>query len=217
MIACLVSLSPASSPQACPNLPLNAVLLGGNKQAPAGWVLHKQFMDLENVALEAAEKPCANWAWVAGIVAMAEARGARIEQQYLVDRLYGGSVCLTSPGDLDDLAQRISHEYVLSDGQKFRLAAQFTPGAPTRADPLIVHVRQGLPLMLLWRDHTYLLTGLNYDEYVAPTGNKMFIITELRLFDAAAQGAESAVKFVRERDDPDDLKGVLDLSVIYPK
>ena len=71
--------------------------------------------------------------------------------------------------------------------------------------------------MLLWRDHTYLLTGLNYDEYVAPTGNKMFIITELRLFDAAAQGAESAVKFVRERDDPDDLKGVLDLSVIYPK
>ena len=213
---CALSVSALFSLQLRPNFsPAHQIfaLFGAAKKLPTGWVLHKQSQDLDKIDLKVAEKPCANWAWVAGIVALAQVQGARMDQQYLVDRLYGGSVCVRSAGDMGDLAQRISRDYVLADGQSFRLTAHFTPGAPSQADPLILSIRQGVPLMVVWRDHAYVLTGLDYDEYVAPTGNKIFIITELRLFDPAAEGEKSVAKFVRERDNPDDLTGILDLTI----
>ena len=191
-------------------------LFGGKTQPPPGWMLHKQNVSLEKAELRAAERPCANWSWVTGIVDMAEMRGAHLDQQYLVDRLYGGSVCLDSPGDLDDLAQRISHDYVLPDGQKFVLSAKFTPGCPTQADSLILSVRQQRPIMMLWHNRSYVLTGMIYDEYIAPTGNKMFIVKELQFFDPAGEEGKRAISFVRDRDNPDDLNGVIELS-IYPK
>lgn len=197
-------------------LPLNAGLFGlfgGNKQPPPGWMLRKQHVDIGDIQLKAADRVCENWSWVAGITDMAEIRGAHIDQQYLVDRLYGGSVCLSSAGDFDELARRISHEYVLIDGQKFRIEAQFTAGAPTQADPLIVSIRQARPLMMVWRNRAYLLTGMDYDEYTAPTGSKMFMVTTLRLFDPAAQEGKHDVVFSRDQDNPDDLNGVLELSV----
>lgn len=183
---------------------------------PAGWVLHKLSANLEHTSFKVAEKACDNWTWVATITAMAADRGAHIEQQYLIDRLYGGSICTSLALDAETLARQISHEYVLADGQKFRIEAQFSRGAPTQPDPLIVAVRQNRPLILLWQNRPYLLTGVNYDEYTAPTGNKLLIVTELKLFDPAADALKHELTFVREDDNPDDLNGVLDLNV-YPK
>src|SRR5690242_17261516 len=71
--------------------PLNA-LFGAKHKPPAGWILRKQNADLEKTDFKVAEKACENWTWVAAIVAMAAYRGAHIDQQYLIDRLYGGSV-----------------------------------------------------------------------------------------------------------------------------
>jgi hypothetical protein len=193
-----------------------ASIFGGKKHVqriPSGWMLHKQSVTVETVDLKPAAKSCENWSWVAGISDMAAAQGVQIDQQYMVDRLYGGSVCLPSAGDPSDLAQRISHDYVLPDGQKFQFAAQFTPGAPAQADPLILALRQSRPPMLFWRNRGYLLTGIDYDEYVAPTGNKIFIVTELKLFDPAAEEGKRDLTFSRERDDPADINGIFDLSV----
>lgn len=183
------------------------------KQPPPNWVLHNQKVELSKVAFEAAEKPCGNWAWVAAVTNMAALGGARLNQSYLVDRLYGGSLCLPSAGDSAALARQISHEYVLADGQKFTLLAEFRPGVPTQPDPLIFALRQDHPLMLLWGNKSYLLTGMSYDEYVAPTGNKMFIITELRLFDPLADADKAEVVFSRDQDNPAEVNGILELSV----
>jgi hypothetical protein len=210
---------PTPALSALPFSALNAGLFGlfgGSKQAPPGWMLRKQSVQIDKVDLKSADKPCGNWGWVAGIVDMASTRGAQMEQQYLVDRLYGGSVCLESAGDPGSLVQQISHEYVLPDGQKFQLAAHFTTGAPAQADPLIVSILQKKPLMLLWRNRAYLLTGMDYDEYITPSGNKMFIVTELRLFDPVGEEGRRQVTFSRDRDNPNDLNGVLEIS-IYPK
>jgi hypothetical protein len=206
-------------PQKRRNLAINQPLIalfGGKNQVPAGWTLRKQSANLEKVDFQVAEKSCENWAWVAGIVGMAGSRGAHITQQYLIDRLYGGSVCGTSAVDVESRAREISHDYVLADGQKFRLEAQFMRGSPTQPDPLIVAVRENRPLMLLWRSRPYLLTGIDYDEYTAPTGNKLLIVTELRLFDPAADAPRRELTFSREHDHTEDLNGVLDLNV-YPK
>lgn len=186
---------------------------GGKTQPPPGWIQHKQHVELSETHFEAAQKPCENWSWAAGVVDMAETRGARVDQQYLVDRLYGGLLCLSSAGNLEELAQRISHDYVLSDGQKFRLEAQFTPGAPTQADPLIFSIRQQRPLMLVWRNGFYLLTAMDYDEYIAPTGSKIFIVNALSLFDPLATDDKRYVTFSRDTDNPADLNGVFSLSV----
>ena len=67
--------------------------------------------------------------------------------------------------------------------------------------------------MLIWRGHAYLLIGMMYDEYIAPTGNKMFIVTELKLFDPAAEEGKRESSFLRDRDNPDDLNGILELTV----
>lgn len=188
-------------------------IFGGKKQTPPGWVLHNQKVQIEKVDLKGAEKPCGNWAWAAGVADVAATQGVQIDQTYLVDRFYGGSVCLNAAGDFADLAKQISHEYVLVDGQKFTLAARFLPGVPTQPDPLILALRQDRPLMLLWGNRTYLLTGMSYDEYIAPTGNKMFNITELRLFDPLGEEGKREVVFSRDQDNPADLNGVLELSV----
>ncbi|HWY67500.1 MAG TPA: hypothetical protein VNX88_02485 [Terriglobales bacterium] len=209
----------AVSQQKCPNLSLKLPqtgLFSAKKKLPAGWVLHKLSATLEKTNFKVAEKACDNWTWVAAIVAMSANRNAHIEQQYLIDRLYGGSICTPLALDADTLARQISHDYVLADGQKFRLEAQFSPGAPTQPDPLIVAVRQNRPLMVLWQNRPYLLTGVNYDEYTAPTGNKLLIVTELNLFDPAADAPKHELTFSREDDNADDLNGVLDLNV-YPK
>ena len=191
-------------------VPLNAI---GKQDASPSRVIHKQKVQAEKLDLAPAERPCANWGWVAVVSDMAAAHGIHISQQYLVDRLYGGSRCLDAVADSEGLAKKISHEYVLQDGQKFALQARFTPGAPVQADPLIASVRQNLPVMLLWRNHAYLLTGLTYDEYIAETGNKMFVVTELQLFDPLAEPGKRAVVFSRDQDRPDDINGVLDLTV----
>lgn len=189
--------------------PLSA---GGKQDASPSWVLHKQKVQGEKLDLEPAERPCVNWGWAAVVADMAAARGVQISQQYLVDRLYGGSRCLDSAGDSEDLAKQLSHDYVLPNGQKFSLEARFIPGAPAQTDPLIVSVRQNRPLMLLWRNHPYLLTGLTYDEYIAESGNKMFVVTELQLFDPLAEKGKRTVVFSRDQDSPAEINGMLDLT-----
>jgi hypothetical protein len=57
---------------------------------------------------------------------------------------------------------------------------------------------------------------MNYDEYIAPTGHRMFMITELKLFDPAGKEGERQQSFLRDRDDPNELNGIFVLSV-YPK
>lgn len=190
--------------------PLNAE---GNQDASPSWVLHKQKVQAEKLDLEPAERPCVNWGWAAVVADMAAARGIHIGQQYFIDRLYGGSRCLDAAGDPEDLAKQISHDYVMADGQKFALEAQFIPGAPAQIDSLIASMRQNRPLMLLWRNHPYLLTGLTYDEYIAESGNKMFVVTELQLFDPLGKEGKRTVVFSRDQDSPGEINGVLDFTV----
>lgn len=190
--------------------PLNA---GGKQSASPSWVLHKQNVHAEKLDLEPAERPCVNWGWAAVVSDMAAARGIHIGQQYLVDRLYGGSRCLDMAGDFENLAKQISRDYVMANGQKFVLEARFIPGAPTQPDLLIASIGESRPLMLLWRNRPYLLTGLTYDEYIADSGNKMFVITELQLFDPLGEEGKRAVVFSRDQHSPDEINGVLDLTV----
>ncbi len=209
----MLSASLAACVWVCALSPFSALEAGGKQDASPSWVLHKQKVQAEKPDLKPAERPCANWAWAAVISDMAAGHGVHVDQQYLVDRLYGGSRCTDVAGDFEDLAKQISHDYVLPDGQKFVLDAKFIPGAPTQPDSLIASIRQNRPMMLVWENRSYLLMGLTYDEYIAQSGNKIFVITEMQLFDPLGKEGKSLVSFSRGEDRASDINGVLELAV----
>jgi hypothetical protein len=164
---------------------------------------------IEHPQIVAAEKPCANWIWAAALDSLLKAKGSDTGQEYQILRLYGGTPC-TEVKSYSELADKISHEYVLDDGRRFLLQAQYTTGPPLHIDPLVMAMREQRPLMVIWKNHAYVLTGVSYDEFIGPNNSRILELKELKLADPASGGS---VSFVRERDDSQEINGTMDVSV----
>ena len=75
-------------------------------------------------------------------------------------------------------------------------------------------MRQGRPLILFWNGHAYLLCGLLYDEFIASDGGRVFVVREMKLRDPyVAAGDKQFVTFVRGTDDPNDIDGLMQVTV----
>ncbi len=156
---------------------------------------------------------CENWAWAAGVETILRSEGVALDQHYWVQKSDGGEICLESLAPLEQIARLISGEYVLDDGSKARLEARYTLGAPVNLDSVILGLRNGHPALLVWRGHAYVLYGVVYDEYVSPTGHRLFDIRELKLADAFfAEDDRRLVSFLKGRDDPAEIGGTLEIS-----
>jgi len=164
---------------------------------------------IEHPQIVVAEKRCENWIWAAALDSVLKAKGSATGQEYQILRLYGGTPC-TGVKSYSELADKISHEYVLDDGQRFLLQAQYTPGPPLHIDPLVMAMREQRPLMVIWKSHAYVLTGISYDEFIGPNNSRILALKELRLADPASGGS---VSFVRERDDSQEINGMMDVTV----
>lgn len=163
-------------------------------------------------ALSVAQK-CENWAWAAGVEAILRSEGLALDQHYWVQKSDGGEICLESLAPLEQISRLITGEYVLDDGSKARLEARYTQGAPANLDSIILGLRSGHPALLVWRGHAYVLYGVVYDEYVSPAGHRLFAIRELKLVDPFfAEDEHRLVSFVRDRDDPAEIGGTLEIS-----
>jgi hypothetical protein len=162
-------------------------------------------------------QPCENWAWAAAIEALLAQQEVPLKQDYWVDRADGGSVCLDHTPSMEDTVNLIRGDYTLDNGRKVHLNARFNTGAPTNIGALILRLRSGQPSLLLWKDHAYVLSGIVYDEFVYPTGQKRFEIRELELIDPAAKpGPGRHVLFLKGIDDPNDIGGTLEITVSEP-
>jgi hypothetical protein len=155
---------------------------------------------------------CENWAWAAGVESILRSQGVILDQHYWVQKSDGGEICLESLAPLEQIARVISGEYVLDDGSKVRLEARYTAGAPVNLDSIILSLRAGHPALLVWRGHAYILYGVVYDEYVSPTGHRFFDIRELKLADPFFAGDGRLLSFIKDRDDPAELGGTLEIS-----
>ena len=67
----------------------------------------------------------------------------------------------------------------------------------------------------IWKGHAYLLKGVVYSEFlISSNGAKVFEINELKLLDpTATKPEERAVSFLRDRDDANEIDGVMDVRV----
>ncbi|HXE91986.1 MAG TPA: hypothetical protein VNK82_13600 [Terriglobales bacterium] len=170
-----------------------------------------------DLAVARAGQKCDNWSWAAGVETLLQRQDVKLGQEFWLLRAYAGTVCVSPLGDAEKLASAINGEYVLDDGRKVRLAARFLPGPPAQADWMILALRRGHPFLLLWRGHAYLVQGVIYDEYIAPTGARLFEIREFRLLDPFAEGDQQRVTFVKGRDDAAELAGTLDVEATFIK
>ena len=164
---------------------------------------------IDHPKISSAEHPCENWIWAAALDSVLKARGAATGQEYQILRLYGGRPC-TAVKSYSELANKISHEYVLDDGRRFLLQAIYTAGPPSHIDPLVVAMREQRPLMVVWKSHAYVLTGLNYDEYIGPNNARIFELKELILADPGSGGT---VSFLRGHDDSNEIDGMMDVTI----
>jgi hypothetical protein len=163
---------------------------------------------IEHPQVVTAQQKCENWIWAAALDSLLKSKQSAMGPEYQILRLYGG-LC-TGVKSYSELAEKISHEYVLDDGRKFLLQAVYTAGPPVYIDPLVVAMREQRPLMLVWKSHAYVLTGITYDEYIGPNNSRILELKELRLADPATGEPAS---FLRARDDPQEIKGLMDVTL----
>lgn len=175
----------------------------------------------ENVpkAFVAAAQPCDNFAWAAAVEMLLHPAQVKIPLRDWVMKAYGGYRCISplSVSDYESLLLSINGDYALTPERKVRITAEFTRGAPTSADDLILSFRAGQPLLLVWKGKPYVWYGIIYDEYVHPTQNKLFEIRELKLLDPLAKTEkERYVSFVKGKDDVAGIDGVMRV-VVAPR
>lgn len=161
---------------------------------------------------------CENWAWAAGVETILRTQDVPLDQHYWVIKSDGGEVCLESLAPLERIAGVLTGDYVLDDNRRVRLEARVTPGAPTDMGAIIVGLRRGQPALMAWKGHAYLIYGVVYDEYLSPVGYRYFNIREIKLLDPFyAQGDGRLLSFVFDRDDPAEIGGTLEITVIPDK
>ena len=69
-------------------------------------------------------------------------------------------------------------------------------------------MREQRPLMVVWKNHAYVLTGVIYDEFIGPNNARILELKELTLADPATT---ESVSFVREHDDSQEIKRCYEL------
>ena len=188
---------------------LHAKKNGSNilQQLPQGSVT------VEGLTPATPKQKCENWLWAAEVETILTAQKINLPQTYWVQQANLGEVCVDAPVDLESLSSLIDRDYQLEDGSKFHLTAVRTIGAPTDMGHIISSLRQGRPFILLWKGHPLLVTGMIYDEYGYPNGQRMYEVRQIDMLDLLyPEGDERRTRsFVKGTDNMDEIGGALEV------
>ena len=182
------------------------------KQQQSYYLKPDQSADLaRDTKLTTAKQNCENWALAAGLETMLKQQNVALDQNFWVMRLNGGELCVDTLPAITALTNVVNKEFVLDDGRHVRLEIHFEPGPPVNVEPVIAGLKLQQVTLLLWRGHPYCLTGITYDERIGRDGTRFFEVKEIRLANTFAK--LPGVTFQKGRDNPDEIQGILSLSV----
>ncbi len=188
--------------------------VAADQKKKGGVFLYKmpdQVAVVRNVPNVLARQRCENFSWAAGVETSLRAQNVELDQGFWTDKIYGGAICLPSPGEMENLARSIEGEYVLPGGGKFRLAVHYISSMPTRTDPMLVPLALGRPYVLWWKGHAYVAVAAKWDDFVYPNGQRDALINEITLVDPYEKGDKHTVKFLAGRDRFEDISGIFDV------
>ena len=168
---------------------------------------------VEGLVISTPKQNCENWLWAAEVETILKTQKIDLPQTYWITQANLGEVCVDAPVDLEAIASLIERDYQLEDGSKFHLTAVRTSGAPTDMGHIISSLRQGRPFILLWKGHPLLVTGMVYDEYGYPNGQRMYEVREIDMLDLLyPDGDERRTRsFVKGTDNLDEIGGALEV------
>lgn len=172
--------------------------------------LPRKTIEIKDLEVAHPKQPCPNWSWAAALETMLLRQQIDLDQRYWVMKAYPGELCIETPIDLEFIQRLVKGDYVMLDGRKVHIEGVVTRGAPTDVGNLIIHVRDGQPLMMLWQGRPVLLQALDYDEYVYPNSQKMYEATKLTLVDPLSG---KTIVFEKGTDNMSDLGGVFELQI----
>jgi hypothetical protein len=175
--------------------------------------LPQESVTVEGLIPATPRQNCDNWLWAAEVETILKTQKIDLPQTYWVQQANLGEVCVDAPVDLESLASLIDRDYQLEDGSKFHLTAVRTAGAPTDMGHIISSLHQGRPFILLWKGHPLLVTGMVYDEYGYPNGQRMYEAVEIDMLDLLySDGDERRNRsFVKGTDNMDEIGGTLEV------
>jgi hypothetical protein len=174
------------------------------KGAPLA-LLTDQTADIQNLAVSSAAQPCTNYAWAIAVETMLRIQNVPLDQHFWVQKATGGELCIDPTPDLDRLTRALDGIYTLDDGRKFKLETEVIPGAKAIPADAIGPLKKGIPVLVFWKSHAYVLRGATYDEYIYPNNQRMYQLKEFRMVDPLAKGKERSVSFVNGTDDPSEI------------
>lgn len=191
------------------------IFLGASdkKQQQQYYLKPDQSVDLASDSkLVTAKQSCENWALAAGLETMVQQQNVALNQNFWVMRMNGGELCQAGLPAIDALMQVVNKEFVLDDGRHVGLELHFVPGPPVNVDAVIAGLKLQQISLLLWRGHPYFLTGITYDERIGRDGTRFFEVKQLRLANPFPK--LPGVTFEKGRDNPDEIQGILSVSVL---
>jgi hypothetical protein len=190
-----------------------ALSIDKKKQAQSYQLKPDQTADIATDKLSTAKQECENWAVAAGLETMLAKQGVLLDQSYWIMRLNYGEVCVPEMPSVASLMKLVNREVVLTDGRHAKLELQYADGAPTNIDGLIYGLQLQNISLFVYRGHTYYLAGATYDEYIGLDGGRMLQVKELRLANTFA--GKPGITFLRGRDNPEDIQGIITVSVDF--
>src|SRR5689334_18887132 len=86
---------------------------GDKKPQKSVQVKPDQTVDLESPTLVTARQKCENWGVAAGLQAMLQQQGVKLDQSYWILRLYRGELCIDTLPSMEALTELVNREVVL--------------------------------------------------------------------------------------------------------
>jgi hypothetical protein len=177
-----------------------------DKEKPKG-IIHDQ--DIKDIPEVHAKHPCNNHSWAASLAAVLSVQNASIQQDFWVDKFYGGDVCLDQMGAPEDLIRKTEGEYVLDDARHVELKLEYFAGLPSNSSVLLVPIMKEEILIVFLDGRAELLVGAMWDEYLSPRGERMIDLKELHLLDPLQPAEKQRVTLDASNEEISKVSGYM--------
>lgn len=164
---------------------------------------------VQDFVMQPAKQACNNYAFAAAAASVLAEDKIQVEQDLLVEKAFGGDLCVDDVSDMQGMMSVVDGEYLLADGGKATVVSVFNP--LITADAVLLGIRNDRPLVLFWKKRAYLVSGASYDEYIGPNNVRNYELKTLTLLDPIAPDKNAV--FDRAKNDLGELEGALSFTV----
>jgi len=130
------------------------------------------------------------------------------------DSALGDSAAAADPSSVIDIIAKLQGRHLLSDGRPVMISVvDLAPEATRNPGTVVRALTNKRAMLLMWKSHLYVLYGALFDEAEYADGSLAETINQLFLLDPRYSDSRREVSFRRDKDDWNQVEGLLLLSV----